>query len=116
MLTRTNVDSFLRVFKNISAFDAVDCLCTVFSATRANISIDGLDFTLVDLYDMPEIYTDILASDFYLKFFGGPPQGARVFQGTLYNMVVDHFMYAYTQNHETRSKGALAYVDMSHSE
>lgn len=115
MLTKENMDSFLRVFRDISAFDALDCLCTVFGADKSRVCIDGLDFSLSDLYDMPDIYTDILANEFGLQFFGGPPGKASMFQGTLYTMVVDHFMYAYTQNRASRNKEALTYVDMSYS-
>ncbi len=113
MLTTNGIKDVLIAFKNISAYDAIECLCLIFKAASAQIHIDNLAYTITDLFDMPEVYTDLLACDFYIEFYGGPPKALKRYQGTLRTLVVDHFLYAYTKNKEKSIQEALKYVSIS---
>ncbi len=112
MLTPKGITAALGAFKDISAFDAIECLCTSFKASSARVFVNGIPYAVEDLYDMNVVYYDLLARDFCIEFYGGPPQDVKMYKGTLMTLVVDHFLYAYTRNEEKRIQEALKYVSI----
>ena len=73
MLTTSNIDSIIETFSDVQAFEAIECLCTIFKAPTAWVQVNETICQISDLYDRSEIYDDLLASEFPLLFFGGPP-------------------------------------------
>lgn len=116
MLTTGGIDTVIEAFSDIQAFEAVECLCTIFKVPTAWVQVDGTLGQLSGLYDRSEIYTNLLASKFPLSFFGGPPGQVKSYKGTLLTLLVDHFLYAFLRNQKQRLAEALQYVQMQHTE
>jgi hypothetical protein len=95
-----------RYFLDVSAYTALNVLCDTFKAINAVIYIDGTRFALIDLYDTMEVDGNLPAQSIKLRFFGGPSPG-RWWEGTLYTMFLDHFIYAYTKGHKAEVQKAL---------
>jgi hypothetical protein len=93
---KVNMTLLKNRFRGIKAIDALELLCSVFEAANAFVSIDGVRMRLCDLYDDIEIYTET-AANIELQFFGGP-HPAKWWSGTLLTMLMDHILFAYTNN------------------
>ena len=110
MLTKDYIDSAVETFTNLSVFDAVECLCTVFGATTAIVYINDETCQVLDIYDFPEIYDDVLARNFEVGFYGGPPGKSYQRHGSLLTLFLDHFLYAHVTGRQSAVIKALAYV------
>ncbi len=112
MLTTSDINSVIEAFSDVKAFEALECLCTIFKASSAWVQVDKIMYQLVDLYDRDEIYEDLLANEFPLGFYGGPPDKVKTHKGTLLTLLVDHFLYASIKNQKQRIAEAIQYVQM----
>lgn len=90
-------------FSDISALDALECLCWTFNADKAGIYLDGTTLVLSDLYDYISLEK---AADIELRFYGGPNPG-KWWNGTLLTLFLDHFIYAYLKGKRLQVTKAL---------
>jgi hypothetical protein len=109
-LTSDKIEKALDTFGDILAYDALECLCLVFNCGNARIWTDTKSIPLCDLYDLLDIYTGIKASTVKLSFNGGPPNRISLFEGSLYTMLVDFFLFHYVHGHESVIIKALDYA------
>jgi len=110
LLNKKIMDDAIKLFENLSAFDAVDCLCSVFKATNAVVYYRHKRLQVCDLYEFSELYFDVKAIDLEVGFYGGPPNECILRYGTLLTLVLDHLFYCYAYNRESTLVKALAYA------
>jgi len=109
------IDASLQCFQTIRAYDALECLQTVFGAGQSIVYVGSQKYQLIDLYDMMELY-EMAAKDFQLDFYGGPPPTCKLHQGTLFTMLVDHFLYKYTLGKKAIVVKALEYATTGYND
>ena len=112
LLNSEIIENAIRLFDTLSAFDAVNALCTVFQANTACIFRGHEQLQVVDLYDFSEIYYNLKAKDFKLGFYGGPPNSCVQRHGTLLTLFLDHLFYCYAMNRESTLIKALQYGEV----
>jgi hypothetical protein len=88
-----NFKQLENLFGDMTAIDALDGLCWTFGASQARVYVDGTCFALADLYDNMDVVGLWPAKAVELRFFGGPV--GRWWDGNLFTMFLDHFMFAY---------------------
>ena len=110
LLSKELIDNAVSAFDNLSAFDAVDALCSVFKATKAVVFYGHERLQVCDLYEYSEIYYDVRAKDLEVGFFGGPPNDCIQRHGTLLTMFLDHLFYSYVMDMESTLVKAMEYV------
>jgi len=101
-----NFKQLENLFDGLTSADALDCLCWVFGASRAVIYRDNIRVILPDLYDDWDTIGLSQATEVKLRFYGGPFPG-KWWDGNLFTMFLDHFIYAYTTNKKQTVQKAL---------
>lgn len=99
-----------RLFKDLSAMDAVEVLCQVFNAINAVVYIDNKRFALHELYDDYYTMYCCAATDIDLRFYGGPPGSGRWFSGTLLTLLMDHAAYCLSKGLTRKITEAIKYI------
>jgi hypothetical protein len=100
-----NFKQLENLFGDITAIDALDGLCWTFGASQARVYLGGTCFALADLYDNMEVVGLWPAKSIEIRFFGGPV--GRWWDGNLFNMFIDHFIYAYINGKKAVTSKAL---------
>ncbi len=110
VLTKELIDNAIELFDGLTAFEAVDALCSVFKATSAVILYRHERLQVCDMYEFSEIYYEVKAKDLDVGFFGGPPSSCIQRHGTLLTMFLDHLFYCYAMNREATIIKAMEYA------
>ncbi len=110
LLTKELIEQAIKLFDRLSAFDAVDALCSVFKATTAVVLYNHEQLQVCDLYEFPELYQEFRAKDLEIGFFGGPPNKCVQRYGTLLTLFLDHLFYCYAMDREATLIKALKYA------
>lgn len=93
------------------AEDAIALLCNVFAVGQATVYVDGRQFQVIDLYDNPYMFYNMMATDIELTFFGGPPTKGKWFNGTLLTFVLDHAAYQVAKGNCKKISEAIHWIN-----
>jgi len=107
----SDIEVLKRLFKHLPAVDAVTILCQIMDASQTVINLDARRFPLMDLYDSAYLMADALASDIEVRFYGGPPEKSRWFNGTLLTLLVDHCIFNIINGHTDKVFAAIRWMN-----
>ena len=95
IITDSTINSLKRLFKKLTAPDAIAIICQIFGASNAVIYINEKQFVIYELtYDYH--LNNLMAEDVDVKFFGGPNGGW--FNGTLLTLLLDHALFCLSKD------------------